>query len=806
MRKLNDMLPVDDERNDASDELPSQEAEWPSVLDWVKSILHRQPIPIPSMADLRSFEEEPVFDGLFQDQTPDSISDLSVKIEKGEEQRIWSQERLLGWLRIMGALLLAFLAQHGLEGHPESKILYVILYLMAGGLIAWAAWDGEFSLALPKEKNVPDVAESEVRLLFLGYALIFSSLTFFFARDNRFTPLNVLFWGLALASVVYAFWEGNLPGKGLPLRVRRFLRFPGLHLYLDRWKLLVLLVFVIALVVRFAQVDTLPNDGWSDHAEKLFDVVDVLDGQYSIFFMRNTGREPLQFYFSALIAGFLGTGASMLTLKLGTILAGVLTLPYIYLFAKELAGREVGLAAMFLAGIAYWPNVISRMGLRFPLYPLFAAPALYYLLRGLRTRQRNDFILLGFAVGMGLLGYSPARVIPVVILVGAVIYVLHAHNKADRIRGLTWLLMAGVVALVVFMPLFGAVSDNLSYFFNRMISRMGTTEAPYPGSPVLIFFDNLWDSLTMFAWDNGGPWVSAILNRPALDWVTGGLYHLGLVILVVRYIRQRTWQDLFLLVSIPLLMLPSIMSLAFPMENPALNRSSGAIIPVFTIAALAIVAIFRWLRSGEGFAFEGYFELILIGVFLIMLLESAVGFFLVSAAVVVMLALFFFKPQMRVVWTRLAGIGLVLAIGLLALGNNFRLVFYTFADQLQGSLWNTREIGDVVQGFATSVGSYETSHVVAFPHWIDTRLVAVEAGEPGKEYGVDQNALEQFAGEERTQLFVLHPNDTVAQETLSSFFPRGVFDLRHSDDPGHDFMLFIVPEESSSEDNPGNAE
>ena len=801
------MPPVEDERVKAKGEFPEPGVEGPSVLDWVKSILHGKPIPIPSLEEMYSSEEsELVLDELFEGDLGSPSKALTADAEPGDSERIWSRGRALGWLRLMGAVLLAFLAQHGLEGRPESVLVFVMFYLLAGGLIAWAAWDGDFDLSLPEEQGDPQAEEGKVRLAYLGYALVFSLLTFIFSRDNRFTPLNLLFWCLALISIGTAFWEGDDPLTPAYLRIRRFLRFPNLHLYLDRWKLLVLLVFVMVLVIRFAQVDSLPNDGWSDHAEKLYDLVDVFEGQASIYFMRNTGREPLQFYICAAIARLLGTGASMLTLKLGSILAGVLTLPFIYLFAKELAGREVGLAAMFLAGIGYWPNVISRMGLRYPFYPLFAAPVMYYLLRGLRTRKRNDFILLGLAVGLGLHGYSPARVLPVVVLAGALIYAVHTHSKGDRMRGLAWPLMAGAVALVVFIPLFGAVSDNLPFFFSRMITRIGTTEAPYPGSPVLIFFDNLWDALTMFAWDNGGPWVSAILNRPALDWVTGALYHLGLVILVVRYLRQRAWQDLFILLSLPILLLPSIMALAFPVENPALNRSGGAIVPVFTIAAFAIAALWRWARSSERLAFEGYLELILMGVFLILHLKSAIGFFLVSILVIICLAFLYFKPQAREVWMRLAGVGLVLAIALLSLGNNIQLVFHTFADQLSAGLWNTREIGDVVQGFTTLVGTSETSHVVSFPHWIDTRLVAAEAGEPGREYGVDRAALDQFAGEERMQLYVLHPNDTVAQETLSILFPDGIFELRRSEDPGHDYMLFFVPAEKTSENTPGNAE
>src|SRR6185436_16048071 len=83
-------------------------------------------------------------------------------------------------------------------------------------------------------------------------------------------------------------------------------------------------------------------------------------------------------------------------------------------------------------------------------------------------------------------------------------------------------------------------------------------------------------------------WVHSVTHRPALDIISAALFTIGVVLVVVRYIRNRHWLDLFLLASIPLLLMPSILSLAFPGENPALNRAGGAYIPAFVIAALAL--------------------------------------------------------------------------------------------------------------------------------------------------------------------------------------------------------------------------
>ena len=75
------------------------------------------------------------------------------------------------------------------------------------------------------------------------------------------------------------------------------------------------------------------------------------------------------------------------------------------------------------------------------------------------------------------------------------------------------------------------------------------------------------------------------------------MYFLGIAGLLIRYIRKRNWMDLFLLVSIPMLMMPSILSLAYPGENPSLNRSAGAIVPVFVVIGLALEATLRTLKE-----------------------------------------------------------------------------------------------------------------------------------------------------------------------------------------------------------------
>ncbi len=701
----------------------------PSVLDWLKSLVRGRPLHIP---------EGPV---------ESTIVDLPLALdeEPQREATFSTFQFTASQFRLPVALLLALTAQFGLERRGESIWISIALYILAAVVIAWGTWAEDFhykTLPTSNEKANPVT----YRPALLSAALILSLLTFLTSGNNLFDFLTVVFWIASVIAVLLAFWEGEFPLVSWWRRFTSWLTDPNLRLSFSGWELLVLAGFGLSIYFRFYLLDTIPPEMVSDHAEKLLDVVDVLNGKYSIFFSRNTGREALQFYMAAATSKWLGTGISHLTLKIGTALAGVLTLPFIYLLGKEVGGKRVALAAMVLAGIAYWPNVISRVGLRFPLYPLFVAPAFYYLAKGIRTRNRNDFLLCGLVVGMGLHGYSPARVIPIAIAVGVGLYLLFKDSREQRREMITLLVVTGLVALIVLMPLVRIAVNRPDEVIYRMATRYGSTERELSEPALQIFFSNIWNGLKMFNWDNGEVWVNSIPHRPALDWVTGALFSLGVVIALTRFVRYRRWIDLFILVSIPILQLPSTLSLAFPAENPATNRAAGAIVPVFILAGLGFAAIPDWIETH----WKG---------------RRTVGISLVFTGLLLLTA------------SRL----------------NFHLVFREYQDLFLRSAWNTSEAGAVIQNFAESIGDYETAHVVAYPHWVDTRLVGINAGQPTRDYAISVEELANTTSESRPQLFLLHPDDEESLQKLKELYPFARVTEYPNNIEGKNFIILSVP-------------
>lgn len=724
--------------------------EEPSVLDYLKSNLkfweRGEKIHIPEESETPQQAPSKVSQAVEeQSGVPptelDSMSIAKPPREKPAEPNRWPWRSLL-------ALAMAFLAQRSWDVVSNRTATDgLVLYALALALLVWAYGSKEWNLAsLPETGAVSDM--QQVRWLPLFAAIPLTLAAFLTLNNNLFTPLNVTLWVLAIICVVWGFW---LPGEGLRphwTRLKAFFKGDAWQLKVSRLTLLILVVVVIIGFLRIYNLTSVPSEPTSDHAEKLLDVYDVSQGLTHIFFPRNTGREAIQMYLTLVVSWIFGTGLSYLSLKIGTVICGLATLPYMYLLGREFGGKRIGLLAVFFAGIAYWPNVISRFGLRFPLYPVFVAPTLYYLIRGLRTRSRNDFIISGLFLGFGLHGYTPMRIVPIVLVIAIGIYLLHPQSKGNRKQAVTWLLLLALVSLIVFLPLAHYWVDNPDAFSSRAFSRMGPTETPLPGPAWQVFLSNTWNALRMFNWNDGDTWVTSIVFRPALDIVSGALFILGVALLLIRYICRRHWLDLFLLLSLPLLELPSILSLAFPIENPVLSRAGAAYIPAFLIVAMALDGLLSGIKSK---------------------MNRRLGSALTWVVILFLTGFSIFQ--------------------------NYDLVFHQYADQYTVSQWNTSELGAVIKQFVQVYGTTDSVWIVAYPYWVDTRLPGDIIGIPNRDFAIWPRDFGKTLDAKGPKLFLIKVDDTKDVQALEQMYPKAALSMFHSATKleGMNFQILFVP-------------
>ena len=723
----------------------------PSVLDYLKSLFRfgkGERIRLPEVVE----EGQPL-----------AISDqLLVVVEQSVESQPLDQaqdkpstfqsanvQTPFPW-RSFVALMLALIGQKLFEPPPSTIPLGIAFYVMAFAMLGWALYRGEWNLA-PLAPTSDAADPLKYRRLFLFISLPLAIAAFLSLGDNLFTRLNLFLWVAAIICFIAAFWVFQKNDSPTIKKTSSIFQDGGLTVKLSGWALLLIAATALIFFFRFTKTLQVPPEPFSDHAEKILDVYDVSQGITHIFFPRNTGREAIQMYWTLLISKVFGTGLSYLSLKLGTAILGFLTLPFIYLLGKEIGGPRVGFFAFFLTGIGYWPNVISRIGLRFPLYPLFAAPTLLFLIRGLRTRNRNDFILSGLFLGIGLHGYSPMRIVPFVVVAAFIVYWLHSQSKGVRKDLFIWLTILSLVSLVVFLPLLRYWVDNPAQFGFRAMTRLTGEESPITQPILNIFSSNVIKALQMFNFDDGEIWVNSMPHRPAFDIVTGALFVIGLLLVLIRYICKRHWLDMFLLVSIPLLQLPSSLSLAFPGENPALNRAGGAYIPAFIISALALDGLLTSFGRGKMRTF------LIWGVTAILLYSSVL--------------------------------------------QNYDIVFNQFYNSFRLGAWNTSDMGQVIKDFEKSYGRTDTVWVVPFPYWVDTRLPAVWAGIPNRDLAMWRDNLPSTLPLQGPKLFMLKANtddpsanDQTSLDDLAALYPNGQLRLFKSDIPGHDFWIFFVPQ------------
>ncbi|HSM24543.1 MAG TPA: hypothetical protein VK856_06735, partial [Anaerolineaceae bacterium] len=95
---------------------------------------------------------------------------------------------------------------------------------------------------------------------------------------------------------------------------KHFLDGKEIFIKVSPWTILLIVSTIVVFYFRFSQLNEILGEMFSDHAEKLLDVYDVLTGKFPVFFNRNTGREFFQFYWTALIAVVLKTGISFMSL------------------------------------------------------------------------------------------------------------------------------------------------------------------------------------------------------------------------------------------------------------------------------------------------------------------------------------------------------------------------------------------------------------------------------------------------------------------------------------------------------------
>jgi hypothetical protein len=699
----------------------------------------------------------------------------------------------------------------------ETAQLRQGLPFLIGGLLVWLAAEGltvrnqqdhdfkmiDAPVAL-HVKPAPATRDEFYTMLFirlslgvLAFILAYIAWIDTAARDgeiNQFRPLGLWAWLTSILAITLAFVPTSWNPAVIIAKLRR--RTAGLRF---GWTAAALMVIVlVGAYFRLHNLDAVPPEMTSDHIEKILDSQRVAEGARDVFFANNGGREPLQMYAMALLSRLPGLGMNFTTLKLLAVIEGLVTLPVLWWMGREVMGEErrglgniVGLSLAALVAVSYWHVTITRLALRIVLMPLVTALLMIFLSRGMRENRRGDFVLTGLILGFGFYTYQAARMLPLVVVAGVLLAIVFYIQRRREV--LKYLLHLGVVILIsfiMFVPMLRYSFDYPDQFWMRTSGRLFGDDViievrengdRIPRDPTVqerldafnanlpVLANNIRNALLMFHWKGDVAWINGLPNHPAFDPLTGALLIVGLGAWLALMLRRP--DPVFVLVPLIVLImiLPSALSIAAPLENPSATRTSGSLPPVYLLAALPLAMVIVMLR--------------------------------------------------RVISVRGLRLAVPVLLAMVIVSGAFAINSQTYFDRYRESYvrsWASHSVpGDLLRAFATGEGRYGNAFIVGYEYWLDHRIVGIEAGVLDWSNAVaDPNnrktgigAVPDFLNDawrcpinaayaldpERPLLIFFKGQDEEARSLLTSWFPDGVLTEIGVEREGDDFYTYRVP-------------
>jgi hypothetical protein len=306
-------------------------------------------------------------------------------------------------------------------------------------------------------------------------------------------------------------------------------------------------------------------------------------------------------------------------------------------------------------------------------------------------------------------------------------------------------LLLTATALLVFLPLLQYMLQRPQDFWYRAMTRAGSQERPLPGTPAALFSANLGRMALAFHFRGDQAWINTVTEEPFLDPVTGALFLAGILVAGVKAVRgSGRWA--LVLVSLFVLTLASTLALAFPVENPGINRAAVAMPSVLVLAGLPAAWLIRRARDrGRG--------------------------------------------------ARLAvGATLALLAGL-SVQQNYESYFVRFHNEQQTILEPTLDLVRVMREYRDERGvPFDNVYLLNKTNWIDGRCIDFEIGDRlwSGPHEVPPGQPVPFILD-RPLLFFVHRSDADRREQLKADFPEGEERLVAQPFRDRNYYTYFVP-------------
>jgi 4-amino-4-deoxy-L-arabinose transferase-like glycosyltransferase len=358
-------------------------------------------------------------------------------------------------------------------------------------------------------------------------------------------------------------------------------------------------IFAIAILARTHHITSLPPGVYPDEAVNGTDAINANDtGNYRLFYPNNYGREGL--YINLIALGFKLFGVSIITLKMWSVLFGILAVAGTMLLARELFGtHRSGLIAGFLYATSFWAINFNRIAFRANMLPFTMVFTFYFLFKGLREGKLRDYIFAGIFFGLGMHGYIAFRIAPAILVA---LFIAFLISKKSFLRQYWKPILAFFFsALIVALPILLDFYLHPEYFATRSESVSVLSPTVNQGHLGKALFESTYKTFGMFNFSGDQNWRHNFPGQPELQSWTGIFFLVGLAVLfyylfywLYRRFKSGKRSDDFVVSTLLLswlivMLLPGLLTYE---GLPHSLRTIGALPAAILIAALGAETLF----------------------------------------------------------------------------------------------------------------------------------------------------------------------------------------------------------------------
>lgn len=439
------------------------------------------------------------------------------------------------WMTVIGlAVLIGVVGEIGLIF--SNKLTPNIWLVIVGAIVVAFACNFQKIKPIFSDdliaKTSTSLFSTEVQKRMMIIAVVLSVLGIILLKNHNWDLQYwdvLIIWIVSILAVVLAYLPAGLSN-------------PNRQLKID-WKV-VLPIFAVVLIgaaLRFYQLGDIPLTMENDEGTVGMKAISALTGELKSMFETFGGYGTLHFFLMAIPIQLFGR--TIFAIRILTAIYGAVTLPVVYILAKELFSPKVALVSTALLAFSHLHIQFSRVSpTASSLDPLLSSLAFLFLYRGIKNNRTFDWVISALVMGIGMYFYVGARAM-LVVSAGFIVYTMifywsrfkeNLHNFPIYI--LTFLIVSAPMLYWAYVnpDAFNARVNQVGIIQNGWLQAEMTNRGV---GALPILWEQLVNSILIFYYSFPRWFYEA--DIPALHVLSGFLFACGLLITIVRIKNPR---------------------------------------------------------------------------------------------------------------------------------------------------------------------------------------------------------------------------------------------------------------------------